>query len=114
MLANDTMPSAITFSILIKMYSKAKNIDKAFDIYENEMPKYNVYPGLVTYTCLLQTCIHNKKCHKAIELFIKMKSEEIEGDQITYNTLINGCIKNRYYQDAYEISVESLDKNILL
>ena len=52
-------PSNVTYSILIKIYGKQKNLGKALGILE-EMKKEGVKPGLIVYTCLIQTCIKSK------------------------------------------------------
>lgn len=45
-------PSNVTYSILIKIYGKDKNLDKALAILD-EMKSNGVKPGLIVYTCLI-------------------------------------------------------------
>ena len=52
-------PSNVTFSILVKIYGKQRNLNKALGVLE-EMKKEGVRPGLIVYTCLIQTCIKSK------------------------------------------------------
>lgn len=50
---------------------------------EEEMKKYNVKPGLVNYTCIIQTCIHIKDIDKALEKFNAMILNEVLPDALT-------------------------------
>ena len=52
-------PSNVTFSILVKIYGKQRSLNKALGVLE-EMKKEGVRPGLIVYTCLIQTCIKSK------------------------------------------------------
>jgi len=45
-------PSNVTYSILIKLYGKGRQIERALDILE-EMKQANVAPGMIVYTCLI-------------------------------------------------------------
>jgi pentatricopeptide repeat protein len=51
--------SNVTYSILIKIYGKQRNLNKALAVLE-EMKREGVRPGLIVYTCLLQTCIKGR------------------------------------------------------
>jgi pentatricopeptide repeat protein len=45
-------PSNVTYSILIKIYGKQRNLNKALGILD-DMKKEGVRPGLIVYTCLI-------------------------------------------------------------
>jgi pentatricopeptide repeat protein len=45
-------PSNVTFSILIKIYGKAKDLKRALAVLD-DMKKESVRPGLIVYTCLI-------------------------------------------------------------
>jgi len=45
-------PSNVTYSILVKIYGKQRNLPKALGVLE-EMKKDGIKPGLIVYTCLL-------------------------------------------------------------
>ena len=66
-------------------------MNKALGILE-EMKKESVKPGLIVYTCLIQTCIKAKQLKTAQQIFNDMKLNSVKGDAITFSTLINGCI----------------------
>lgn len=64
-------PSNVTYSILVKIHSKRRDLESALDLLA-EMKRRGVKPGLVVYTCLLQTCLRTKNPDKAEELFSEM------------------------------------------
>jgi len=45
-------PSNVTYSILVKLYSKMKDLTKALQLLDL-MKQTNVKPGLIVYTCLI-------------------------------------------------------------
>jgi pentatricopeptide repeat protein len=45
-------PSNVTYSILIKIYGKQRNLNKALSVLD-EMKRENLTPGLIVYTCML-------------------------------------------------------------
>lgn len=52
-------PSAITFSILIKLYGKNKDLYGALDVI-GDLKRYRLYPGLIIYTNLITICFNLK------------------------------------------------------
>jgi pentatricopeptide repeat protein len=42
----------VTYSILIKIYGRAKMLDKALEVIQ-EMKKNKITPGNIVYTCLI-------------------------------------------------------------
>ncbi len=105
--------SNYTYSILIKLYTKQRDIERALGVYE-EMKVSKVVPGVVVYTCLLQVCIKNKMITKALEIFGEMKRSGVEADQVTYNTIINGCAYSGKLMQACEAMCESIARNVRL
>lgn len=48
--------SNVTYSILVKIYGKQRDYKKALNVLE-DMKMEGIRPGLIVYTCLIQTCI---------------------------------------------------------
>lgn len=105
--------SNYTYSILIKLFTKAKDADRALNCYE-DMKSNNVKPGVIVFTCLLQVCIKFKRIERAIQLYYDMKKNEVEPDHVAYNTIVNGCIFSGKLQTACEILCESIKRGIKL
>ena len=102
--------SNVTYSILIKIYSNAKQEENALAILD-EMLKKGIKPGVIVYTCLIQTCLKAKKLQKAINLFENVKLT-IRPDHVLFNTIINGCVYHHDYDLAAKYLLESLHSNI--
>ena len=105
--------SKYTYSILIKLYMKERNITKVLEIYE-EMKSRNIIPGVVVYTCLLQACIRAKIISKAIQIFEDMRMQGIVPDQVAYNTMVNGCVYSGKLVNACNVLCEAIQYNVRL
>jgi len=88
----DLMPTHVTTSIMIKMYGKAKMLDKAISLSELMEHDYGQVPNLFIYTCLIQACAQNKHVRRSWDIFNKMLHSGIEPDAVTYGTVIHGCV----------------------
>lgn len=82
----------MTYSILIKIYSRKRDLDGALGLLD-EMKVASVKPGLIVYTCLIQTCISADRITKAEELFQQMKCERVKPDAVMFATLIKGQLR---------------------
>lgn len=85
-------PSHVTTSIMVKMYGKAKMLDKAIALSELLETEYGQKPNIYVYTCLIQACVQNKQVRRSWEIFNKMANSGVEPDAITYGTVIHGCV----------------------
>jgi pentatricopeptide repeat protein len=100
MLALKVRPSNVTCSILVKMYGKAKMLDKAIGILELMEKEYSEKPNLHVYTCLIQACVQNMQVKRGWELFHEMQDSGVEPDGVTYGTLIHGCVYGNKFDCA--------------
>jgi pentatricopeptide repeat protein len=94
-------PSNVTFSILVKMYGKAKMLDKAAEIMDLMETEYKEKPNLFVYTCLIQACVQNMQVKRGWDLFHAMQDKGIEPDAVTYGTLIHGCV----YANKFDLAM---------
>ncbi len=113
MKAHKVACSNYTYSILVKIYARAKDATKALDVYA-EMKRNGVSPGVVVYTCLLQVCIKYKMIDRAVELYQDMRRSGVVPDHVAYNTIINGCSYAGRLQSACEIVYEAMTNNVRL
>lgn len=67
MISDKIEPSNVTYSILIKLYSNLGDVDNVLSLYQTM--KTSLRPGLIVYTCLIQTCIKHKKTEILMELY---------------------------------------------
>lgn len=103
-------PSNFTVSIVVKMWGKRRDLDKAFEAVRSslrEPNKLNVDP--LVGACLVGACIHNRSIDRALEAF-----EEIKGwgrsdcpDVNTYGSLICGLARHGRCQQAVDLTDEA-------
>ena len=105
--------SNYTYSILIKLYTKNKMLEKALGILD-EMKKNGIVPGLVVYTCLLQVCIKRKMIIRALELFEEMRINKVQVDRTAYNIIVNGCIFSGKLLEGCKILAQAMLDNTIL
>jgi len=97
------IPTHVTASIMVKMYGKAKMLDKAVAISDLLEKEYGQQPNLYVYTCLIQACVQNKQVRRSWDVFNKMVSAGVEPDAITYGTVIHGCVYLNKFQNAMRL-----------
>ena len=102
-----------TYSILIKLHAKNREIEKALGVL-SEMKRNGVAPGVVVYTCLLQVCIKNKMIDKAVEHFNDMRESKVQPDKTAYNTIVNGCVFNGKLLAGCNILTQAMNENVIL
>lgn len=85
-------PTNVTISILVKMYGRARALDKAIAAARWMEREHNEAPNLFVYTCLIQACAQNGQVKRSWEIFNEMLRRGIEPDGITYGTMIHGCV----------------------
>ena len=59
------------------MFGAVRKFTRAWETLEL-MKKYEVEPGIIIYTNLIQVCFHVKKIENVMELYRKIKNEKIQ------------------------------------
>lgn len=106
-------PSNVTFSILVKIYGKSKQLQKALGVLE-EMTELGIKPGVFVYTCIIQTCIKSKQFNIALEKFEEMKALKIQGDAVTYQTLLKGCLQFKKFSEGANLLEEAISYGLFI
>merc|ERR1719298_268433 len=99
-------PSNFTLSILVKLYGRLGDLDRAFKVVETYPAKYGFDLNATVYTCLMSSCMSNDDAERALKVFDKMKSSKCAPDLKTYMTLVNGCLR----KDKLEVAVKLVDE----
>ena len=86
-------PSNFTLSILIKLYDRLGDVERAFEVLETYPEKYGFELNATVYTFLMSTCMSNDNAERALQVFEMMKVSKCAPHSKTYLTLINGCLK---------------------
>lgn len=106
-------PSNITFSILIKLYSKSRKLNKAVNVIE-QMRTHKVRPSLITYTNLIQACFKANKADKVNEVLQEMEKDNLKCDSIFYAKLTAGFISSGMIEAAWKYAEKAIKENVIL
>jgi pentatricopeptide repeat protein len=86
-------PSNFTLSVLVKMASRAKLLDKAFEVCERISTKYRFKLNVPVYSNLIQACIADKDLKRAFEVLERLIKERLRPDVRTYSLLLRGTVQ---------------------
>jgi len=107
---HNVSPSNYTLSIIVKMWSKRGELDKAFEAVYSALEDPNgPYVDAQVGACIVGSCIHNKAPNRAIEVFNDMKTwPNFDGpDANTYSALISGLPRHGFLTKAVTIAEEA-------
>jgi len=106
-------PSNYTLSIMVKMWSKRGELDKAFEVVRAALndpagPHVDAQVG----ACIVGACIHNREPQRALDIFKEMKTwHNFDGpDANTYSALISGLPRHGYLRKAVELAEEACNR----
>lgn len=102
-------PSNHSVSILIKLYGRLKDLDKAFEVWSTLPKKYGFKPNAAVYTCLMSACIANGRTDLAMDLRRQMTSEGVRPDDRTFATLLRGGLRAANAEMCATLAHEALD-----
>jgi pentatricopeptide repeat protein len=92
MKTESVLPSNFTLSVLVKMMSRARRLDSAFEVVENITKEFNFRPNVHVYTNLAQACISNRSLSRAMGVLEKMLQQRIAPENRTYAILIRASL----------------------
>lgn len=106
-------PTSYMYSHLIKVYSRAKDLNKINHTLKM-MQNNGVEAGLVIYTNILQLCVRLKDSKQANDIFqmMKFRSSQTKPDITTYNTMIFLSTKENDIYRALDLYRELLDEKL--
>lgn len=88
------LPSNCTLSILCKLLSRGRRLEQAFEMVETFAEEYGFKANIQVYTCLMQACIHNRQCQRALSLHDQVVKDGVcVPDAKTYTVLLRGCLQ---------------------
>jgi len=103
-------PSNFTISIVVKMWGKRKDLDKAFEVVRASLREplgFRVDP--LVGACLVGACLHNRSIDRALEALKEIKGWNRPDcpDMNTYGSLICGLARHGWCQKAVEFTDEA-------
>jgi len=92
--ANGVRASNFTLGILVKMYGRRRQLQKAFDVLTEFAPKHRLTPNMQVRSCLMSICINNGALDHALELFSAIKHDsEGQVDAKTLDNVLSGLVR---------------------
>jgi len=85
-------PSNFTLSILVKLASRAAQLDKAFELADSLSKKYKFRLNVHVYTNLLHGCVCHQDPNRALNVLERMLKERVRPEGRTYALVIRGCM----------------------
>merc|ERR1719330_18865 len=109
----DVQPSNFTLSIIVKMWSKRGELDKAFECVYLALqdPVAHKRVDAQVGACIVGACIHNRDPERALKVFEEMKGwRNFDGpDTNTYSALISGLPRHGLVRKAVQLTEEACD-----
>mmetsp|Transcript_43803 Transcript_43803/g.76270 ORF Transcript_43803/g.76270 Transcript_43803/m.76270 type:complete len:682 (-) Transcript_43803:94-2139(-) len=96
----DVPPTNFTLSVLVKLASRSKRLDSAFELCDEISSKYKFRLNMHVYSNLVHGCVMAKDLQRGMEVLQKMLSERVRPDARTYDSLLRACIADHRAQDA--------------
>lgn len=100
-------PSNFTLGILVKMYGRRRQLDKAFEAVDDLPRRFGFTANAQVSTCLMCACLNNNAVDKAFEVFEDLKRSGKGADAKAYGALISGCVRHGELQRAARLVEEA-------
>ena len=105
MIKKGIMPNTRTFNIFIRSLCFARKFDLAKRLVLNKRFVANV----VTYNTLIYWFYHYRKPSEVHHLFLEMKKQEIDPDEVTYTILVDRFCRDGRFDTATSFFLNSLE-----
>merc|ERR1719424_1824164 len=80
MQAEGVQPSNFTLSLLVKLMSRVRKLDAAFQLVEDVSTRYGFHPNVHVLTNLIQACVYNKQLRRGLETWEGMIRDGVPPD----------------------------------
>jgi len=100
-------PSPFTLAIVIKMWGRLRNLDRAFEMVEIWPQKYNFTLNGPVYSSLLSACLKNNSVTRALQVFDGLRETGNGVHTKLYGSLICGCARVGLVEDAVRLAKEA-------
>merc|ERR1719198_2415411 len=86
----NVIPTNFTLGILVKMYGRARQVDKAFHVVDSLTKRHDFAANKEVLTCLIRTCLSNRAFDRALKVFDRLRRSANGADAKAYQTIILG------------------------
>jgi len=91
-------PSNFTLSVLVKLMSRARRVDSAFELVKELSGKYNLSPNSHVYANLVQACCFSKQLQRGLKTLEEMMERKVQPDKRTYSMLFRTAVQQGQYE----------------
>eukprot|EP00933_Yihiella_yeosuensis_P071182 TRINITY_DN79387_c0_g1_i1.p1 TRINITY_DN79387_c0_g1~~TRINITY_DN79387_c0_g1_i1.p1 ORF type:complete len:954 (+),score=224.23 TRINITY_DN79387_c0_g1_i1:150-3011(+) len=85
-------PSNFTLSVLVKLATRSKRTNKAFELCDEISKEFRLRLNIHVYNNLIQACISNNDHRRSHSVFEQLLGEKVKPDQRTYLLLLKASI----------------------
>mmetsp|Transcript_1799 Transcript_1799/g.4376 ORF Transcript_1799/g.4376 Transcript_1799/m.4376 type:complete len:482 (+) Transcript_1799:2-1447(+) len=105
------IPSKFTLSIIVKMWGKRQQVDKAFEAVHASIKEGHRCSDAQVGTCLISVCLHNNMVDRAVRVLEEMKTwRGCDGpDESSYSMLITGLARRGDCRRAVKVAHEACE-----
>merc|ERR1719478_1371357 len=93
-------PSNFTLSVLVKLMSRARNLEMAFSLVDEMATKYKFHVNVHVYTNLIQACISNRALGRGLGVLQKMIKERVAPENRSYAILLRASLQQGQFEQA--------------
>jgi len=105
-------PDLITFSTVIKGYSRMKNVEKVMDIYMYLRGRDDIIPDEVMFNSILDGLLKSTKYEEALKVYEDMRKHSIKRSNATFSILIKIHSKMDNVDKAVEVYNEMISEKM--
>jgi len=105
---NSVVPTHFTIGILVKMYCRRNELEKAFKVVEELSEKHKLAPNKQVQTLLMSSCFSTGKWEHGLQMFDDMKKMGAGFvDARTYSVVISALVRRKRVRQAVEFLEEA-------
>lgn len=109
MIKRGFMPNAVTYTVLIKGLDSPV---EAWGLFRKLIRLNEIEPDVVIYTTIIDGLCKRKLVNHALDVFIDMRNDGIDGSVVTYNLLIQGLCEFYRWEEIEWLLKEMERRNI--
>mmetsp|Transcript_57591 Transcript_57591/g.159324 ORF Transcript_57591/g.159324 Transcript_57591/m.159324 type:complete len:1151 (+) Transcript_57591:120-3572(+) len=93
-------PSNFTLSLVVKLMSRARKLDRAFALVQDISKRHTIRLNVHVYTNLMQACVSNRQSGRAMSTFEDMIRDGVRPENRTYAVLVRASLGGAHYGQA--------------
>jgi len=99
-------PTNFTLGILVKFYSRQKQLEKAFQAMASLPKRGSFVPNCQVWSCLMGACLMNGSPAKALQVFRDMRQAGQSADTRACTSLVSGLVRMGQMREAVQVVEE--------